>query len=142
MYVFTLYPCLLFKHSENILAKKGLCISRFLSFPVSKCCLFFGLFEEEGTMIFRKVVNYLPVHMTYHPLFVLWHCIPTQSEAILLLRFLDQTHTQTHTRTKPLATRTDLYQHNTKQTQQTNIHTLIGIRIRDPSNQAAADHCL
>jgi hypothetical protein len=29
-------------------------------------------------------------------------------------------------------------QHNTE-TQQTNIHALSGIRIRDPSNQAAAD---
>jgi hypothetical protein len=28
------------------------------------------------------------------------------------------------------------------QTQETNINTLVGIRIRDPSNQAAADLCL
>ena len=31
------------------------------------------------------------------------------------------------------------YQHNTQQTQQTNIHALSGIRIRDPSKRAAAD---
>jgi len=58
------------------------------------------------------------------------------------------THTQTHKHTHtpdrtPLnqgtARRWGRYLHVMRQTQQTNIHTLSGIRTRNPSNQAAAD---
>jgi len=53
---------------------------------------------------------------------------------------LSHTHTQTHGRT-PLdersARRRGYYLHNTQQIQETNTHSLSGIRTRDPSNQAA-----
>jgi hypothetical protein len=40
------------------------------------------------------------------------------------------------------ACRRGRYPHNTQQTQETNIHALGRIRIRDPTNQAAADQRL
>ena len=54
------------------------------------------------------------------------------------------THTQSHTTGKtPLnewsARRTDLYLHNTQETQETSIHALCVIRTRDSCNQTAAD---
>ena len=51
-------------------------------------------------------------------------------------------HKHTHSKSPPnewTARRTGRYLHNTQQTQQTNIHTVCGIRTRDPSNPAAGD---
>jgi len=60
----------------------------------------------------------------------------------LIVEILDHTHTHTAGKT-PLnecsARHRSRYLHTTQQTQVTNIHTLSGIRIRDPRNQAAAD---
>jgi hypothetical protein len=57
---------------------------------------------------------------------------------------VSRSHTDTHTLGRtPLnewsARRRGRYLHNTKQTQETNIHDFSGIRTRDPSNQAASD---
>jgi len=73
---------------------------------------------------------------------------PRQS---LFSRFLDHTHKHARTRTHthkagkfPLnvwsACRRGHYLHNTKQTQETNIHALSGNRTRNLGNQAAAGH--
>jgi hypothetical protein len=52
------------------------------------------------------------------------------------------THTHAHSRSPPdqwSARRTGRYLHNTQQTQETNTHTVCGIRTRDLSNPAAGD---
>lgn len=75
-------------------ALEGLMYFTIFIIPCRKMLLsLFGLFEEEGAMVFRNDGNYLPVHTAYHSLFLLWHYIPTQSKATLLLRFLDPIHT-------------------------------------------------
>jgi len=49
-------------------------------------------------------------------------------------------HTQLDIHKHTLVTETSTY--NTQQTQETNIHALSGIRIRNPSNRAASDQCV
>jgi len=77
----------------------------------------------------------------FHFLSFFWRNSPNQAQAASLLRV--PSHTQLHKHTlgrTPLhewsARRRGRYLYNT---QQTNIHSLGGIRTRDPSNRAAAD---
>jgi hypothetical protein len=78
----------------------------------------------------------------------LWRNSPTRTYAASLYRFLNHTQLDTHTHTHragrtPLdewsARRRGRYPHNTQQTQQKNLHALSEIRIRDPTNWAAAE---
>lgn len=66
---------------------------------------------------------------------------PPRAQTGKLLKFLDKTHTQTHSHrpgrspiNESLGRSRDQYLQNTQQTQETNISALCGIRTRDPSS--------
>jgi hypothetical protein len=74
----------------------------------------------------------------------LLRCSPTLTQSASLLRSLDHTQLDTHTLSRtPLnewsLRRRGCYLHNTQEAQKKNIHAASGNRIRETSNQDAAD---
>jgi len=69
---------------------------------------------------------------------ILWRCNLTRAYSVSMLRFLDHTTRQTHTRPDYLNEWSDC-QYNTQHTHYTNTHALSEIWTRDPSSQAASD---
>jgi hypothetical protein len=95
-----------------------------------------------------KPILYLPLIRTElkqsTSIFFLWRYSQNEAYVVSLLRFLDHAELDAHNRhdSSDRVISPSHRQLHMQQTQQTNIHALREIRIRDPGNRAAADLCL
>ena len=95
------------------------------------------LFHLVFLCLYREFIS---VYIKHHSFVALQPYSVLSRLIVDIFRSHKDTHTHSHTPLNKWSTRRrDRYLHNTQQTQETNIHSLSGIRTCDSNNQEAAD---